>query len=160
MATYQEPTSEPRAPTSDYEVRTPHDGGTSDRSVGSLLGELAGESSALLKAEITLARKEMQDNLTTMQRGAMSMGAGAGILMAGVLALVAAAILGIAHALPDWLSALIVGAALTIAGAIMLAIGKRKASAESIKPGRTLSSLGDMKVMAQHERDRAQRKWQ
>jgi hypothetical protein len=152
--------SEPRERASDYEMRTPHDGDTGERSVGSLLGELAGESAALLRAEITLARKEMQDNLTTMQRGAMSMAAGGGVLMAGALALVAAAILALAYAVPDWLSALTVGAVLTIAGAIMLAAGKRKASAESIKPGRTLSSLGDMKVMAQHERDRAQRKWQ
>jgi hypothetical protein len=159
MATTQEWTSERRDPFSDYEARNRHDGDAGERSVSSLLGELAGETSGLLQAEIALARKEIQGNLSSAQRGAMAIGAGAGVLMAGLLALVAAGILALARVMPLWQSAAIVGVAITIVGAILMAIGKRKASADGIKPGRTLGSLNDMKVMAQQEHDRAMRKW-
>jgi hypothetical protein len=163
MATTQQQTFGQRDPFSDYEARTRHErereSEAGERSVGSLIGELAGETSALIRAEVALARNEMQGNLTTVQGGVKAMGAGAGVLMAGLLALVAAAILGLAYVVPLWLSAVIVGGILTIAGAIMLAIGKRKATVEGIRPGRTLKSLNDMKSMAQYEQDRAMRKW-
>jgi hypothetical protein len=161
MATRQEWTSAQRDPFTDYDARTRQDGDGDARqhSVGALLGELAGETSALLRAEIALARKEMQGNLGSAQRGVMAIGAGAGVLMAGLLALVAAVILSLARVMPIWQSAAVVGAVITVVGAIIVAIGKRKTSAEGIKPERTLGSLNDMKVMAQQEHDRAMRKW-
>jgi hypothetical protein len=163
MATTREWTSEQRDPFTDYEARTRYDyeGDAGERSVSSLLGDLAGETSALVRAEVALARKEIQGNLHTAQRGVMAIGAGSGVLMIGVLALVAAGILALAQltTLSLWQAAAIVGVVITLAGAIMVAIGKRKASAEGIKPARTLGSLNDIKTMAQYEHDRAMRKW-
>jgi len=138
--------------------RSPHNGGTV-RSVGSLLAELFGETSALVRAETTLARSEMRENARSMQRGATSMATGGAVLLAGLLALVSAAILALAIVIPAWLAALIVGVVITAIGMIMLAAGKRTAFEEGIRPERTLSSLGEMKYMARNETDRAMRKW-
>lgn len=146
-------------PIPDTEVRVGHNGDLRERSVGALFGELVGETSALVRGEITLARKEMQDNLSTMQRGVASMATGGAVLAAGLLALVAAVIMLLALVMAAWLAALIVGVVVVIAGAIMLAAGKRKALQEGLKPERTISSLQDMRHLAQHETDRATRKW-
>jgi hypothetical protein len=167
MATFHDPTFERRDPFTDYEARARyertryqgHATGDGERSVSSLIGELAGETTALIRAEVALARKEMQDNLGTAQRGVKAMGAGAGVLTAGLLSLVAAAILALALVVPNWLAAVIVGGVLAIAGAIMIGAGKHKTSADGLKPGRTLGSLNEMKIMAQQEQDRAMRKW-
>jgi hypothetical protein len=165
MATPQEQTYGRRDPFSDYEARareearTRQEGDGGERSVSSLIGELASETSALLRAEVALARQEVQGNLNTAQRGVKAMGVGAGVLMVAVLALVSAVTLLLAEVIPLWLSALIVGGVLAIAGAIMLVVGKRKASVEGIKPGRTLNSLHDIRSMAHNEQDRAMRKW-
>jgi hypothetical protein len=135
------------------------DGPLRERSVGALLGDLIGETSALMKAEVTLARQEMQHNLHTAQRGAASMATGAAVLSAGLLALVACAILVLNYVMADWVAALLVGLVVSGIGAAMLMIGKRKALGEGIKPQRTLHSLREVKDMARQETERAVRRW-
>ena len=127
--------------------------------VGALVGELIGETSALMRAEIALARNEMQDNLGHMQRGIGAMVAGGAVLGAGLLALLACVILALSTRMDAWLAAFIVGAVTVVCGAIMLAIGKRKAATEGWKPQRTLGSFQEMRELARHEKQRAMRKW-
>lgn len=158
MSTPQEQARQ-HEPIPDTAVPMGHDGEMRERSVGSLFGELVGETSALVRGEITLARKEMHENLSTVQRGVAAMAAGGAVLAAGLLALVAAAILILDLVMPAWLAALIVGAVVATVGAIMLVAGKRKTLQEGLKPERTLSSLQDMTQLARHERDQAMRKW-
>jgi Putative Actinobacterial Holin-X, holin superfamily III len=134
-----------------------HDG---ERSVGSLVSELVGESSALVRAELTLARREMEQHARSAQRGLASMGAGAAVLAAGLLALVACAILALTRVMPDWQAALVVGVLVTAIGAIMLAVGKHKAVSQSLRPERTLHSLTEMEDMARRQGRHAARKWQ
>lgn len=129
-------------------------------SVTHLLRELSGETSALLVGEVALAKTEIQENVTRAQRGVMSMAAGAAVLTAGILALVASAILGLTLFIPAWLSALIVGAAITIIGALMVAAGKKKASVETLRPDKTFDTLRDTRDFAREERHRAKEIWQ
>jgi len=136
------------------------DGELQEHSTRSLFSELIAETTALIRAEIALARGEMLQHARSAQRGVTSMAAGAAVLNAGLLALVASAVLALRTELADWAAALVVGVIAAAIGAIMLAVGKRKAAGEGMKPERTLHSLTEMKDMARDERQRAARKWQ
>ena len=52
-----------------------------------------------------------------------------------------AAVLGLATVLPGWLAALIVGVVVVALGGVLTLIGKRRLSAGSLVPQRTLRSL-------------------
>lgn len=125
----------------------------------SLVRDLVDESSALMHAEIALARSEMQESLTTMQRGAMAMGAGGIVLFVGTLALTAAAILALSLVWPAWLAALVVGGAVALIGAILLGMGRRKVKPDELKPDRTMHSLRETQRFARNEGQHAMRKW-
>lgn len=95
-------------------------------SIGALVGQLSEHVSTLVRTELELAKAEAT-------RSAKSIGAGGGaIAAAAVLAffalgtLIAAAVLGIAEALPGWLAALIVGAALLIIAGIAASLGAQR----------------------------------
>ncbi len=135
-----------------------HDGGET-RSMGTLVRELMGETTGLARAEIALVRSEMQENLAKVQRGATSMGAGGVLVHAGVLALVACGILLLSLVWAAWVAALVIGAGLAIIGAILLAVGKRKATTEAIKPQRTIKTVERTRDFVRNERSRAMEKW-
>lgn len=120
-----------------------------------LLRELAGEASALVRAEVALAKTEMRENVTEVKRGVASLVTGGAVLAAGLLALVAFAILILAVVMPAWVAALIIGGGLAIAGAIMLAAGKSKVEPSALKPDRSMASLRRDKDFAHHEAGRA-----
>jgi hypothetical protein len=134
--------------------------GHSPQSVASLVGDLIGETSALVQAEMALARSEMRDNVESIRRGASMMGGGAGLTHAGLLAIVAAAVLLLDRIWPAWVAALVVGVAAALIGGIAMALGKRRATREGMRPQRTLHSLGEMRELARQEKTRAMRKWQ
>jgi hypothetical protein len=67
--------------------------------------------------------------------------AGGLIIYAGFLALLAAAILGLAHVLAAWLSALIVGVVALLVGAGVVFKGRRDLELRNLVPDRTLRTL-------------------
>jgi hypothetical protein len=94
-------------------------------SIGELVSALSEKLSALIRAEIALAKAEMADK-------AKHAGIGIGLFVAaGVLAfwgtgvLIATIILGIAEGLPAWLAALIVTVGTFGVAALLVVIGKR-----------------------------------
>jgi hypothetical protein len=94
-------------------------------SIGELVSALSEKLSALIRAEIALAKAEMADK-------AKHAGIGIGLFVAaGVLAfwgtgvLIATIILGIAEGLPAWLAALIVTVGIFGVAALLVVIGKR-----------------------------------
>ena len=96
------------------------------RSIGKLVSDLSEQATRLVRAEIGLAKAEV----TTKAKQA---GMGAGLLAgAGVLALYAfaglltAAIIGLAHAVPAWLAALIVSVVLLIVVAVLALVGVKR----------------------------------
>jgi len=76
-----------------------------------------------------------------MLGGAASLAVGGVVLYTGLLAMLAAAILGLATVLEPWLAALVIGAAVAIIGAILLAAGIRSLDPSTLKPSRTAESL-------------------
>lgn len=114
----------------------------SKRSIFTLIGELPGLLIKLAKLELAQLKSEL------IQK-AINAGIGIGMFLAAAFlgffafaAFIAAAILGIAVALPAWLAALIVGAALFVIMAILLFLGIRSVKkAMPPKPEKTMDSI-------------------
>lgn len=87
---------------------------------------VAEDASALVRAEIDLAKAEVAEAARAKARGAgLLVGAG----VAGWLALqglLLAAGLGLALVLPGWAAALVVSGALLVSGGLLALVGKRK----------------------------------
>lgn len=112
-----------------------------DRSIAALLSDLAGETIALLRQELAVLTAELREKIGHATRGATALGAGALIAFSGWLVLLAAAVLGLAEAVPPWLSALIVGILVLALGGALLWFGKRRLAAKSLAFSRTLHAL-------------------
>lgn len=114
-----------------HEDRT-HDTGPADRldvqsvSTGELVSRLSSQVSDLVRAEVALARSELQAKGSRLGKGA-GLTAGAGALGAGgLLTLIAAAVAALALVVPVWAAALIVGVALLVVGGLIALVGRQQ----------------------------------
>jgi uncharacterized membrane protein YgdD (TMEM256/DUF423 family) len=119
-----------------------------------LFSELVGEATTLVRKEVELAKTEMSDKVNQATTGTVSLAAGGMVAFAGVLFLVLAATLGLATIVEPWLAALIVGGVIAIIGWIMVAVGKRKLSAQALQPRRTIGTLQEDKEWAEAQMSR------
>ena len=116
-----------------------------ERGVAELLGQLSQDMTMLVRQEVQLARAEMSDKLSRLTANLVSVVAGGFVAYVGALALVAALILAL-HNLANispWVSALIVGAVLAIAGHAMLRRGLGELKRVDLAPRRTVENIKD-----------------
>lgn len=105
---------------------TDNGGRLEDRPLPELMKTLADQTTTLVRQEIDLAKAEFSEKGKKAGQGAGMFG-GAGVIgFLALAALTAAAILGLATALPDWLAALIVGAAYAAVAGVLALQGKNK----------------------------------
>ena len=97
-----------------------------DPTMGEIVHDLTHQVPALIRSEIRLARAEMTEKGKRAGLGVGMFGAAGLLAFLGVCCLVTTAILGLHHALPDWLSALIAAAALLAAAGITALMGKKE----------------------------------
>jgi uncharacterized membrane protein YqjE len=95
-----------------------------ERSTGELVKLVAEQVSVLVRDELKLAQLEMTRKGKEAGTGIGMMGGGGLIALYGVACLIACAIIAISHAVPAWLAALIIGAALLLLAAIVAAVGR------------------------------------
>lgn len=114
---------------------------TTDARVFTLVRRLADEVSTLFTKELALLKVETTNAIRDTQAGITSMAAGGAVLYAGFLFLLVSAFLALSLVVEGWLAALIVGAVVSIIGAIMLASGKKKLEASSLKPEHTQAAM-------------------
>lgn len=101
---------------------TAHD----DPTLGALVHDFTEQVPQLVRSEIRLAQAEMTAKGKRAGLG-IGMFSGAGLLsFLGLCCVIATAILALAHALPDWLSALLVAALLFAAAGAMALVGKKE----------------------------------
>lgn len=112
-----------------------------ERPVGELVGDLAAQTSALVRAEVELAKLELTEKGKRAGVGAGMFG-GAGLMaLFGLGALTACAILALATAIDAWLAALIVGVVyLAIAGVLALMGRKKTAAAGPLVPEQAIQT--------------------
>jgi uncharacterized membrane protein YqjE len=117
-------------------------GASGDPTLGALVHDLTQQVPDLIRSELRLAQAEMAEKGKRAGLG-IGMFSAAGLLaFFGVGAIVTTAILALAHALPDWLSALIVGLVLFAGAAVAALIGKSKVqSATPPQPERAIEGL-------------------
>jgi hypothetical protein len=97
-----------------------------DPTLGSLVHDLTQQLPDLIRSEFRLAQAEMTEKGKRAGVG-IGMFSAAGLLaFLGLGCVVATAILALAHALPDWLSALLVGVVLFAGAGAVALVGKRE----------------------------------
>src|SRR5215216_1589370 len=112
-----------------------------DRSIATLLSDIAGETILLVRQELALLKAELHEKFSRVGQGAGALGAGALIAFSGWLVLLAAAVLGLATVVPPWLAALIVALLVLAIGVGLLLFGKNRFDAQALTPQRSLRSL-------------------
>jgi uncharacterized membrane protein YqjE len=109
-------------PTPGQAPHTVHD----DPPLGALVHDLTEQVPQLIRSEIRLAQAEMTEKGKRAGLG-LGMFSAAGLLgFFALCCLVTTAILALAHALPDWLSALVVAAVLLVGAGIAALMGKKE----------------------------------
>jgi uncharacterized membrane protein YqjE len=97
-----------------------------DPTLGEIVHDLTQQVPQLIRSELRLAQAEMTEKGKRAGLG-LGMFSAAGLLaFLGICCLITTAILGLAHALPDWLSALIVAVVLLAGGGIAALVGKKE----------------------------------
>jgi hypothetical protein len=97
-----------------------------DPTLGALVHDLTQQVPALIRSEIRLAQAEMTEKGKRAGVG-IGMFSAAGLLaFFGLACVIATAILALAHGLPDWLSALIVGVVLFAGAGVVALLGKKE----------------------------------
>jgi Flp pilus assembly protein TadB len=113
-----------------------------EASIGELMGQLSTQTSRLVRDEMRLAQKELQQSVKHAGIGAGLISAAGLLAVIGLLTLVAAAVAALALVLPVWAAAVIVAVVLFIAAGVAALLSRKQAeeitppvteSAESVK---------------------------
>lgn len=127
------------------------------RSLGSLIGDLAQETTTLLRKEVELVKLEMSEKIDKVTAAVTSMAAGGAVLYAGFLVFLVFLVAGLDTILDNWystqwLAPLIVSVVVLAVGYFMLKAGQKKFETDALVPRRTLRSLQrDANVMQRAE---------
>ncbi|MGB3609928.1 MAG: phage holin family protein [Cellvibrio sp.] len=113
----------------------------SDKSLTTLMRELANDVTSLFTKEVALAKSEISHSMSSAKTGILGVMSGGAVLQSGFLFLLLAAVLGLGQVMELWLASLIVGGVVTLIGFAMMQAGKKKLEASSLKPSHTLNSL-------------------
>lgn len=112
-----------------------------EASVPTLIRQLAEDATSLVSKEVRLAKAEMYQNIHQVKQGLVSLASGALVLYAGLLVLLFAAVFGLATVMQLWLSALIIGAIVSVIGFALLGAAKKKMEASELNLDHTIESL-------------------
>jgi uncharacterized membrane protein YqjE len=113
------------------------------RSLKQILQDIVGHVSDILRSEVQLAKTEIREDVTHFAKVSSFIG------LSGVLAFYAAglillsAVYALQGVMPSWLAALLVSVAVGIVAAILYVTGQRKLRQISLRPDKTIQSLGD-----------------
>lgn len=94
------------------------------QSTAELVQHASEQITRLVRDELALARSELMGKARHAGVGAGMIGGGGLVALYGLGVLVLAAVLGLANAVPTWLAALIVGAALLLLAGILALVGR------------------------------------
>ena len=114
-----------------------------ERSVATLLSDLARDFSLLIRQEVALAKAEASEKVGQLGMGVGMMAAGGFVAFAGLIVLMFAGVYALALVMEPWQAALIVGGVVTLLGLILVFVGKSKLSADKLTPQRTIQSIKD-----------------
>jgi hypothetical protein len=97
-----------------------------------LLGQLAGNVTAVVHDEIELEIQGVREEVTAARNGMFTIAIGAGISFAACLALCAALIIGLTSYMTPVMAAIVTGSALAVIGVVIVSIGYRQLKKPSL----------------------------
>ena len=110
-----------------------------ERSLGELFGDLAKETSDLVRQEVELAKTELTQKASNVAKDVGFLAVGGAIAYAGILALGAALIIALGQlGLPWWLAALLVGLVVAGIGYFLVQKGLKALKGQNMMPGKTI----------------------
>ncbi|PTL79454.1 phage holin family protein [Vitiosangium sp. GDMCC 1.1324] len=112
----------------------------SGRAFGSIMGEFFDQAKRLIRAELTLAKTELRQELTKFKAGGVMLGLGGALLFIGGIAFMLFACYVLALVMPFWLAAFIVAVGFLGIGAGIAYLGVRRMK-ELHAPNKTIQTL-------------------
>ncbi|MEO6051398.1 MAG: phage holin family protein [Pyrinomonadaceae bacterium] len=112
-----------------------------ERSLGELLGELAGETGTLVRQEVALAQVELAQTATAAGKNIGFLAVGGAVAFIAALAFTAAIILLLSQFMPAWASALVVGAIVGVIAFFMTSAALGKLRKTDPMPRATIEML-------------------
>ncbi len=112
-------------------------------SIGELLKRVTSDSAELIRQEVTLAKVEMRESLSTMAQDATRASIGLGLTLVGVLAFATFLIAGLGVLFDGryWLSALIIGVIFLAVGFFLARNALSEMKQHGLVPDQTVESL-------------------
>jgi hypothetical protein len=114
-------------------------------SFGELVGLVASQSAGLVRDEVALAKREVQEKLKTVRSAASIVIIGAITALIAAMALCAAVIIALAEHVGPWQSALIVGLILGMTAGVVILIGVSRFKRTNLRPEQTIETLEENK---------------
>ena len=112
-----------------------------DRSIGELFGELASESSQLIRQEIALAKVELTETATSVGKNIGFLVLGGAVAYAALLTLLAAVVLLLADHMPSWAAALLVAVLVGIVAAVLVSKAIASLKKTDVTPRQTVQTF-------------------
>lgn len=123
-----------------------------EESLGELFGDLARETSTLIRQEVALAKTELTQKAAETGKDVGMIAAGGAVLYAGFLAIIAAIIIALGEAgLAWWFSALLVGVIVTVVGGIMAWRAIQDLKQANLAPQQTVQTLKEDAAWAKEQ---------
>jgi uncharacterized membrane protein YqjE len=112
-----------------------------NQSIGTLLSDLANETSLLLRQEIALAKVELTEKATVIGRNVGFLVLGGAVAYAALLALLAAVIILLANYMPWWAAAAAIGVIVGIVASVLISKALATLRKTNLAPRQTVETL-------------------
>lgn len=112
-----------------------------ERSIGELLTDLTNETGTLIRQEVKLAGAELADKATVAGRQLAFIAVGALLAVIGLLLLLQSLVIGLSAYMDLWVSALIVGLAVSAIAAALTSKGIATLRGTNLTPQQTIRSI-------------------
>ncbi|GFG49427.1 hypothetical protein CQY20_26035 [Mycolicibacterium agri] len=114
---------------------------TNGQSIGELMSQLSTQTSRLVRDEMRLATKELQESAKHAGKGAGLISAAGLLAVLGLMTVVAAGVAALSLVLPVWAAALIVAAVLFIFAGIAALLSRKQAREVAPPPRQSVESV-------------------
>jgi hypothetical protein len=122
-------------------VADTHGANRADESLGELIRDATDQLSTLVRDELALARAELTAKAGHAAKGAGLFGGAGLVALYGVAGLLAGLVLLLAHAMPGWAAALLVGAVLLLVAGLLALLGRGEVR-QAVPPAPTEAIAG------------------
>jgi hypothetical protein len=122
-----------------------------ERSIGELLNELATQTTTLFRQELALAKVEIAQAASRAGRNVGYLAVGGAVAYAAVLVFAAMFIVLLAHVIPWWAAALVVGIALGVIAAVLVVKALAAFKEMDLAPRQTIETLKEDAQWAKHQ---------